>query len=59
MSKHAPLPDIDDEKAETAALAAAVAHARADRRSVAHEDVRAWLLRLAEGDFTAEPPAPR
>lgn len=59
MSNAASLPEIDDDAAETAALAAAVAHARADQRRVPHEDVREWLLRLASGDFTAEPPQPR
>ena len=59
MNNAVPLLDTDDDAAETAALAAAVAHARADTRRVPHEDVREWLLRLAAGDFTAEPPQPR
>jgi len=52
------LPDLNDDDAETAALIAAVEKARADRRGVPHEEVRAWLLRIADGDFSAEPPAP-
>ena len=53
-----PNPIIDDE-AEARALAAAVAEAEADPRRVPHEEVRAWLLRLAKGEFDAPPPAPR
>jgi Fe-S-cluster formation regulator IscX/YfhJ len=41
------------------ALAAAVAESDADPRTVPHEDVRAWLLRLASGEFDAPPPEPR
>ncbi len=41
------------------ALAAAVAESDADPRTVPHEDVRAWLLRLANGEFDAPPPEPR
>lgn len=49
---------VDDDAAELAALEAAVAKARADPRRTPHEEVRAWLLRLAEGDFDApRPPA--
>lgn len=47
MSNTDPFPDFDDDPAETAALAAAVANARADTRRVPHEQVREWLLRLA------------
>ena len=48
----------DDETAELAALEAAVAKAQADPRRIPHEEVRAWLVRLAEGDFDApRPPA--
>jgi hypothetical protein len=50
---------IDDDAAEAAAVAAAVAEARTDRRGVSHEDMRAWLLRIAAGEFMAEPPALR
>ncbi|QCO01198.1 hypothetical protein [Azospirillum argentinense] len=50
---------IDDEAAESDALKAAVATARADRRGVPHEQMREWLLRVAEGEFGAEPPETR
>lgn len=53
------VPDIDDDMAEAHALAAAVAEARADPRGVPHEEMRAWLLKITSGDFTAEPPEPR
>ena len=60
MSNIAPIPDIDDEEAaELAALAKAVAAARADRRAVPHEEMRAWLLEIAAGNFDAVPPEPR
>ena len=49
----------DDEAAELAALEAAIAKADANPRSVPHAEVRAWLLRLAEGDFDAPPPVAR
>ena len=52
----ASLPLDDDEAAELAALEAAVAEAQANPRSVPHAEVRAWLLRLAEGDFDAPRP---
>jgi len=58
MSEIVPLPGIDDE-AETAALFAAVEEARADRREVPHEEMRAWLLEIAAGNFDAPPPEPR
>jgi hypothetical protein len=51
--------DIDDETVETAALTAAVALARDDRLGVPHGEMRAWLLRVADGDVTAPPPRPR
>jgi len=53
------LPDIDDEDAEAALLAAAVAKARANKRGVPHEEMRAWLLELAAGNFDAPPPVAR
>jgi hypothetical protein len=53
------VPDLDDEAAETAALAVAVAEARADRRAVPHEEMRAWLLEIVDGNFDAPPPEPR
>jgi predicted transcriptional regulator len=54
-----PVPDIDDEAAETAALAEAVAQAWADRRSIPHSEVRAWLLEIAAGNFGARQPSAR
>lgn len=45
-----------DTEAERRLLEAAVAEAEADPRYVTHEDMRAWLLRLAQGDFDAPPP---
>ena len=46
----------DDAAAEAEALAAAIAQSGADPRTAPHEAVRAWLLRLANGDFHAPPP---
>jgi antitoxin ParD1/3/4 len=40
-------------------LAAAIAESDADPRTVPHEKVRAWLLRLTSGEFDAPPPEPR
>jgi hypothetical protein len=54
-----PLPEIDDDDAETAALTAAVSEARADLRAVPHEEMRAWLLEIAAGNFAAVPPEAR
>jgi len=55
-----PLPDLDaDEAAELVALTAAVAEADADPRGIPHEEMQAWLLRLASGEFDAPPPEPR
>ena len=56
-----PVPLIEDEEAgaEAKALAAAIAESDTDARTVPHEEVRAWLLRLAEGEFEAPPPEPR
>lgn len=52
-----PEPMEDEEAAETAALIAAVEEARADPRpNIPHERVRAWLLRIAAGEFDAPPP---
>jgi hypothetical protein len=53
------LPPPADDTAEADALALAVARARADDRSVPHDEMRAWLLRLAAGEFDAPPPVPR
>jgi hypothetical protein len=57
MSSSVPL--IEDDQAEARALAAAIAESDADPRTVPHEAVRAWLLRLAAGEFEAMPPEPR
>lgn len=49
----------DEEAAETALLLEAIREARADPRIVPHEEMRTWLLRIAAGEFDAEPPEPR
>jgi hypothetical protein len=54
-----PVPTLDDDEAESRALATAIAESDADPRTVPHEAVRAWLLRLAEGEFDAPHPEPR
>jgi hypothetical protein len=59
MASPAPLLDIDDDAAEADALAAAIAESEADPRTAPHDEVRAWLLRLAHGEFDAPPPEPR
>ncbi len=59
MPHSAPLIEDDDDAAEAQALAAAIAVAEADGRRVPHEEVRAWLMRLAEGEFNAPSPQPR
>lgn len=52
-----PATQIDDElEAERQLLEAAVAEAETDQRYVSHEDMRAWLLQLAQGNFNAPPP---
>lgn len=53
-----PVPD-DDEAAEIAALSVAVEKARANKRGIPHEEMRAWLLEIAAGDFDAPPPFAR
>ncbi len=53
------LTELDDEEAEVVALRAAVEAARADPRGVPHTEMREWLLKIAAGDFLAEPPIPR
>jgi len=53
MPDHAPVAHVDDDLAEQRALAAAVAVAEADPRRVPHAEVRAWLLRLANGELDA------
>ena len=47
---------VSELEAERRLLEAAVAEARADPRYVTHEDMRAWLLRLSQGEFDALPP---
>jgi Fe-S-cluster formation regulator IscX/YfhJ len=59
MGKPAPLRGDDEAEAESRALALAIAGSDADPRTVAHDEVRAWLLRLAGGEFDAPPPEPR
>jgi len=59
MTTPAPLIEDDEAEAEARALATAIADSDADPRTVPHEDVRAWLLRLARGEFDAPPPEPR
>jgi hypothetical protein len=49
----------EEDEAEAALLAAAVAEARADPRAVPHDEVAAWLLRIANGEFDAPPPVAR
>jgi Fe-S-cluster formation regulator IscX/YfhJ len=44
---------------ELEALKAGVAESDADPRVIAHEDMRAWILKLADGDFKAAPPVAR
>ncbi len=39
-------------------LAEAIAESDADPRTAPHEEVRAWLLRLANGEFNVPPPEP-
>lgn len=51
--------DDDEEAAELQALAAAITDSDADRRAVPHQEVRAWLLRIASGEFDASPPEAR
>ena len=59
MADISPLVDDDETVAERRALEAAIAVAEANPHRVSHEDVRAWLLRLANGEFDAPPPVPR
>jgi len=59
MSNPIPLPDVDDRDAEAEAIRQAVAESDADPRSVPHEEVRAWVMRLIAGKFDAEMPEPR
>ena len=59
MTQPSPFIADDESEAETRALAAAVAESDADQHTVPHAEVRAWLLRLAEGEFEEPPPGPR
>jgi len=59
MVHPAPLIDDDEEAEEAQALASAIAESDADPRTAPHGEVRAWLLRLANGEFDAPPPEPR
>jgi len=59
MAHPAPIIEDDEDAAEAQALAAAIAESDADPRTAPHEEVRAWLLRLANGEFDAPPPEPR
>ena len=56
MTDHTNITADDDAEAE--ALAQAIAASDADPRVVPHDQVRAWLLRLAQGDFDVAPPKP-
>jgi hypothetical protein len=58
MMHPAPLIEDDDDAAETRALAVAIAESDADPRTAPHQEVRGWLLRLAQGEFDAPPPEP-
>lgn len=51
--------EADEAEADTRALAAAIGESDLDPRTATHAEVRAWLLRLAEGEFDAPPPEPR
>jgi hypothetical protein len=59
MKTSPPLIEDDEAEAEARALAAAIADSDADLRTAGHKEVRAWLLRLAQGEFDASPPEPR
>jgi hypothetical protein len=49
----------EEDAAEAQALAAAIAESDADPRTAPHSEVRAWLLRIANSEFDAQPPEPR
>ena len=59
MTKSAQRSDMDEAEAEAFALAAAVAVAREDLGGIPHDEMRAWLLRVAAGDLDATPPPDR
>jgi hypothetical protein len=54
-----PLGLEDDDAAELAALTVAVAESDADPRIIPHDEMCAWLLELANGNFDAPPPVAR
>ncbi len=58
MTNPAPLIEDDEDAAEAQALAAAIAESDADPRTAPHEEVRAWLWRIANGEFDAPAPEP-
>jgi hypothetical protein len=58
MDEPQPLMQDQEAAAEARALAEAIAESDADPRSVPHDQVRAWLLKLAQGEFDAPPPQP-
>ena len=59
MTTPVPLIEDDETDAEAGAMAAAISESDADPRTVPHDQVRAWLPRLAQGEFDAPPPEPR
>jgi hypothetical protein len=59
MTNPASLIEDDEDTAEAQALAAAITESDADPRTAPHEEVRTWLLRIANGEFDAPPPEPR
>jgi hypothetical protein len=54
-----PLIEDDEDAAEARALAAAAVESDADPRTAPHDEVRVWLLRIANGEFDVPPPEPR
>ncbi len=58
MQNQAPFVEDEEDAAEAQALALAIAGSDADPRTVLHDEVRAWLLRLANGEFEFSPPEP-
>ncbi len=54
-----PAPLTEDDADEAQVLAAAIAESDADARTAPHQEVRAWLLRIANGEFDVPPPEPR
>jgi hypothetical protein len=50
---------LDDDAGDDEALARAIEASDADPRVAPHAEVRAWLMRLSEGEFGAPPPEPR